>query len=195
MQSSVPLREVSRHLQYTDADHELELMRRVPEQNETAAAFFTTYELLKGTVLPQLFPALNTKEWAPVLHMLSASGGEIVSLSVSHARVVRLGLHARDYVCRKQAACMIRVPTEVVKQRSQTNTVKGQNGSWVVAKQVWTTAGLRGFYRGFGSTVAREVSLLFVLSLRDPLDLTLFLGCVPCGRSRSRACNSLSTNG
>ncbi|GAA5834493.1 hypothetical protein JCM3766R1_005228 [Sporobolomyces carnicolor] len=97
-----------------------------------AAAFFTTYELLKGTVLPQLFPALNTKEWAPVLHMLSASGGEI-------------------------AACMIRVPTEVVKQRSQTNTVKGQNGSWVVAKQVWTTAGLRGFYRGFGSTVAREI--------------------------------------
>ncbi|GAA5967597.1 hypothetical protein JCM3765_002299 [Sporobolomyces pararoseus] len=97
-----------------------------------AAAFFTTYELLKGTVLPQLFPALSTKEWAPLLHMLSASGGEI-------------------------AACMIRVPTEVVKQRSQTNTVKGQNGSWIVAKKVWKTAGLRGFYQGFGSTVAREI--------------------------------------
>ncbi|GAA6007344.1 hypothetical protein JCM11491_003095 [Sporobolomyces phaffii] len=97
-----------------------------------AAAFFTTYELLKGTVLPQLFPALSTKEWAPLLHMLSASGGEI-------------------------AACMIRVPTEVVKQRSQTNTVKGQNGSWTVAKTVWQNGGLKGFYRGFGSTVAREI--------------------------------------
>ncbi|GAA5897894.1 uncharacterized protein JCM6883_000854 [Sporobolomyces salmoneus] len=97
-----------------------------------AAAFFTTYEVLKGTVLPRLFPALSTQEWAPVLHMLSASGGEI-------------------------AACMIRVPTEVVKQRSQTSTVKGQNGSWVVAKQVWRTAGLKGFYQGFGSTVAREI--------------------------------------
>ncbi|GAA5830397.1 hypothetical protein JCM5353_002429 [Sporobolomyces roseus] len=97
-----------------------------------AAAFFTTYELLKGTVLPQLFPALSTKEWAPLLHMLSASGGEI-------------------------AACMIRVPTEVVKQRSQTNTTKGQNGSWIVAKDVWKKGGLKGFYRGFGSTVAREI--------------------------------------
>ncbi|GAA5935008.1 uncharacterized protein JCM15063_003126 [Sporobolomyces koalae] len=97
-----------------------------------AAAFFTTYELLKGTILPRLFPALGTQEWAPVLHMLSASGGEV-------------------------AACMIRVPTEVVKQRSQTSTVKGQNGSWQIARQVWTTNGLRGFYRGFGSTVAREI--------------------------------------
>ena len=52
-------------------------------EGSTAAAFFTTYELLKGTVLPQLFPALNTKEWAPLLHMLSASGGEIVSSPTS----------------------------------------------------------------------------------------------------------------
>ena len=54
---------------------------------------------------------------------------------------------------------MIRVPTEVVKQRSQTNTTKGQNGSWIVAKDVWKKGGLKGFYRGFGSTVAREVNL------------------------------------
>jgi solute carrier family 25 S-adenosylmethionine transporter 26 len=49
---------------------------------------------------------------------------------------------------------MIRVPTEVVKQRSQTGAGVG---SWEVAKSVWTAGGLRGFYRGFGSTVAREV--------------------------------------
>ena len=48
---------------------------------------------------------------------------------------------------------MVRVPTEVVKQRSQTSS----HGSWTVAKDVWSSAGLRGFYRGFGSTVAREI--------------------------------------
>jgi len=58
---------------------------------------------------------------------------------------------------------MIRVPTEVVKQRSQTNTTKGQNGSWIVAKDVWKKGGLKGFYRGFGSTVAREVSFQPIL--------------------------------
>lgn len=51
---------------------------------------------------------------------------------------------------------MIRVPTEVVKQRSQT-AAKG-TGSWSVAQSVWSANGIKGFYRGFGSTVAREVS-------------------------------------
>ena len=50
---------------------------------------------------------------------------------------------------------MIRVPTEVVKQRSQTSA-KGV-GSWEVAKAVWAQAGVRGFYRGYSTTVAREV--------------------------------------
>ncbi|KAK4054261.1 S-adenosylmethionine transporter [Microbotryomycetes sp. JL201] len=94
-----------------------------------AAAFFTTYETLKQT-LPRIAPALASDELAPALHMLSASGGEI-------------------------AACLVRVPTEVVKQRSQTAS-KG-TGSWAVAKSVWTAQGLAGFYRGFGSTVAREI--------------------------------------
>lgn len=43
-----------------------------------AAAFFTSYETLK-TQLPLLFPKLGTEEFAPALHMLSASGGEVVS--------------------------------------------------------------------------------------------------------------------
>jgi solute carrier family 25 S-adenosylmethionine transporter 26 len=61
---------------------------------------------------------------------------------------------------------MVRVPTEVVKQRSQTGS-KGTR-SWDVAKTVWRGEGLRGFYRGFGSTVAREVSLsLFSRLLSD----------------------------
>lgn len=67
---------------------------------------------------------------------------------------------------------MIRVPTEVVKQRSQTGA-KGAGGSWTVAKGVWATEGLRGFYRGFATTVAREVRLrssLFKLELMQRMD-------------------------
>ncbi|BGO99547.1 S-adenosylmethionine transporter [Rhodotorula toruloides ATCC 204091] len=94
-----------------------------------ASLFFTSYELSKDA-LPKFFPRLGTTDLAPVLHMISASLGEI-------------------------AACMVRVPTEVVKQRSQTGS-KGTR-SWVVAKTVWQGEGLRGFYRGFGSTVAREI--------------------------------------
>ncbi|GAA5902126.1 hypothetical protein JCM5296_006610 [Sporobolomyces johnsonii] len=95
-----------------------------------AAAFFTSYEVLKGTVLPRLMPRLASDELAPLLHMLAASGGEVT-------------------------ACLIRVPTEVVKQRSQTSA-KGTR-SWDVAKSVWVADGFKGFYRGFGSTVAREI--------------------------------------
>ncbi|KAL8280852.1 hypothetical protein RQP46_006856 [Phenoliferia psychrophenolica] len=95
-----------------------------------ASAFFTSYEVLKQR-LPVWIPYLGTESGAPFLHMMAASGGEV-------------------------AACMIRVPTEVVKQRSQTGK-KGSGGSWTVAKAVWTGEGLRGFYRGFATTVAREI--------------------------------------
>ncbi|KAK4054617.1 S-adenosylmethionine transporter [Microbotryomycetes sp. JL221] len=94
-----------------------------------AAAFFTTYETLKQA-LPTLVPALGTEEFAPALHMMSASGGEV-------------------------AACLVRVPTEIVKQRSQ--TASQGTGSWTVAKSVWRGEGVKGFYRGFASTVAREI--------------------------------------
>ncbi|GAA5884053.1 hypothetical protein JCM3774_001482 [Rhodotorula dairenensis] len=97
-----------------------------------ASLFFTTYELSKST-LPRLVPHLARDDLAPLLHMASASAGEV-------------------------AACLVRVPTEVVKQRSQTSTTKGTaGGSWAIAQDVWRTTGVRGFYRGFGSTVAREI--------------------------------------
>ncbi|BGP32994.1 S-adenosylmethionine transporter [Rhodotorula toruloides] len=73
-----------------------------------ASLFFTSYELSKDA-LPKFFPRLRTTELAPVLHMISASLGEV-------------------------AACMVRVPTEVVKQRSQTGS-KGTR-SWDVAKTI-----------------------------------------------------------
>ncbi|GAA5988178.1 hypothetical protein JCM10908_002096 [Rhodotorula pacifica] len=96
-----------------------------------ASLFFTTYELSKST-LPRLVPSLARDDFAPLLHMASASTGEV-------------------------AACLVRVPTEVVKQRSQTSAKGTTGGSWAIAQNVWRTSGIRGFYRGFGSTVAREI--------------------------------------
>ena len=56
-------------------------------------------------------------------------------------------------------SCLIRVPTEVVKSRTQTGTYGAGNSSIHSAVMTAKTEGLRGFYRGFGITITREVSL------------------------------------
>lgn len=65
------------------------------------------------------------------------------------------------------AACLIRVPTEVIKSRMQAGTYKGQAigrgpdgkvGLRDVVRTIAAREGLRGFWKGFGTTVAREVS-------------------------------------
>ncbi|CAD6579332.1 MAG: S-adenosylmethionine transporter [Tremellales sp. Tagirdzhanova-0007] len=94
-----------------------------------AASFFVTYEALKAR-LPELSPFLNH---SPGLnHMLSASGAEFVS-------------------------CLIRVPTEVVKSRTQTNSYGSNQSSLSTAMFTARNEGIRGFYRGFGITIAREL--------------------------------------
>lgn len=54
-----------------------------------------------------------------------------------------------------QVSCLIRVPTEVVKQRTQSG-LYGRS-SYQTALGTLRTEGVRGFYRGFGITIAREV--------------------------------------
>ncbi|KAI0826936.1 S-adenosylmethionine transporter [Trametes gibbosa] len=81
-------------------------------------------------------------EYAPLTHMVSASVGEV-------------------------AACSIRVPTEVIKTRMQTSTYgSAAQSSLASARLVFLTEGIRGFYRGFGSTVMREIPFT---SLQFPL--------------------------
>ncbi|KAI0647910.1 S-adenosylmethionine transporter [Trametes meyenii] len=91
-----------------------------------AAVFFCTYDTLKRTLpLPS--------DYAPLIHMMSASFGEV-------------------------AACSIRVPTEVIKTRTQTSTYgPAAQSSLAAARLVLSTEGVRGFYRGFGSTIMREI--------------------------------------
>ncbi|CAO4378502.1 unnamed protein product [Caenorhabditis nigoni] len=52
------------------------------------------------------------------------------------------------------AACAVRVPTELCKQRGQVN--KGTRLT-LICKEIMETKGLKGFYQGYGSTVAREI--------------------------------------
>ncbi|TCD70292.1 S-adenosylmethionine transporter [Steccherinum ochraceum] len=70
---------------------------------------------------------------APATHMISASIGEV-------------------------AACLVRVPTEVIKTRTQTATYGDKAASSLAAARlVLSTEGVKGFYRGFGSTIMREI--------------------------------------
>ena len=116
-----------------------------------AAVFFCTYDTLKRTLpLPS--------DYAPVTHMVSASIGEIVCASL---------LAGFFYLLKTsviyQAACSIRVPTEVIKTRMQTSTYGAAASSFAAAQHVFSAEGVRGFYRGFGSTIMREVRVLFML--------------------------------
>ncbi|XP_074473823.1 mitochondrial S-adenosylmethionine carrier protein isoform X2 [Sebastes fasciatus] len=97
-----------------------------------AAAFFVTYECTKS--LLGAGGALAAPHVAPVTHMLAASLGEIV-------------------------ACLIRVPTEVVKQRTQASP---SSTTYHVLLTTIKEEGFRGLYRGYRSTVLREIPFSLV---------------------------------
>ncbi|XP_015273493.1 PREDICTED: S-adenosylmethionine mitochondrial carrier protein isoform X2 [Gekko japonicus] len=88
-----------------------------------AAAFFVTYECMKTVLHTDASPYFG-----PVTHMLAASLGEVV-------------------------ACLIRVPSEVVKQRAQ---VSPTSSTLRILSNTVCEEGILGLYRGYKSTVLRE---------------------------------------
>ncbi|KAK3997045.1 mitochondrial carrier domain-containing protein [Cladorrhinum sp. PSN332] len=97
-----------------------------------AAFFFSTYEFTKSFVLTS---SLSLSQ--PQTHMLAASLGEI-------------------------AACAVRVPTEVVKQRAQAGQFGGSSlNSLLAILNQHKSVGIRGvcreLYRGWSITIMREV--------------------------------------
>ncbi|WFD36745.1 S-adenosylmethionine transporter [Malassezia cuniculi] len=98
-----------------------------------ASLFFVTYETLKGYLAKTLYPnsSRDAVENAADVHMLAAS-------------------------CAEVTACLVRVPTDVVKSRQQT-AAYGRISSLNALRTVVASEGVRGLYRGYASTILREI--------------------------------------
>ena len=112
-----------------------------------AALFFGTYETMKPIIAKQQQQQLMGNEsYSPALtHMIAASIGEA-------------------------AACLVRVPTEVVKSKMQTNAA-GSSTLTSTLQLVLSEKGdtrafasniFGGLYRGYGITLMREVPFAFI---------------------------------
>ncbi|GCE99332.1 S-adenosylmethionine transporter [Zygosaccharomyces mellis] len=101
-----------------------------------ASLFFVAYDSMKSCLKPkfqQLMPKASESFLDVVTQMTSSSIGEI-------------------------SACMIRVPSEVIKQRTQTHI---SNSSWQTFKKLLRNENgegiRRNFYRGWSTTIMREI--------------------------------------
>eukprot|EP01083_Nonionella_stella_P142155 439241_1 len=99
-----------------------------------AALFFLTYESSKPFIHRHVLHSEGDLNTNPVTHMLAASVAET-------------------------AACLVRVPTEVVKQRMQ---IGGYSTLSIALTDIRRRYGIRGFYAGYGTTVAREIPFSFI---------------------------------
>ncbi|XP_048000868.1 S-adenosylmethionine mitochondrial carrier protein homolog isoform X1 [Leguminivora glycinivorella] len=99
----------------------------------TTALFFMSYEATKKLGEPLVAP-----QYAPLVHSAAACVAEVL-------------------------ACVIRVPTEIAKQRKQTYVGSEKKSSIRILVKAYQTEGLRrGVYRGFFSTVARDLPFSFL---------------------------------
>jgi solute carrier family 25 S-adenosylmethionine transporter 26 len=71
---------------------------------------------------------------APINHCIAAGGGELM-------------------------ACLVRVPTENTKQKVQAGMYSSAKESFL---SIYRTLGIRGFYVGYGTTIARELPFSFI---------------------------------
>lgn len=76
--------------------------------------------------------------------------------------------------CSEVVACLIRVPTEVMKQRYQANQLKQGASLAGNITELINKEGIFGFYRGFGSTILREIPFsLIQFPLYEALKVTM----------------------
>ncbi|OUM51982.1 hypothetical protein BVG19_g1128 [[Candida] boidinii] len=105
----------------------------------SASLFFITYDYMKRelkTILPNYIK--DTQTCLNVTHMISASLGEI-------------------------AACLVRVPAEVIKQRTQASHFNSSLESFKHILHNKSGEGiLKGFYRGWSTTIMREIPFTMI---------------------------------
>lgn len=106
-----------------------------------AALFFTVYETLKPRAISVQKKYGLWPDNPAVSHMAAASAGET-------------------------AACLVRVPTEVLKSQMQVNVAGSQTVTstfkMVLAQKSSSLNIFGGLYRGFGSTIMREIPFAFI---------------------------------
>ena len=96
--------------------------------------------------------------------------------------------HAFGAAFGEVAACTIRVPVEVVKQRAQASRTSSSANFWATLK----SEGPGGFYRGFWSTVWREVPFSFIQFPMWEAMKTYFSNGEECSVQMSAYCGALS---
>jgi solute carrier family 25 S-adenosylmethionine transporter 26 len=97
-----------------------------------SALFFVTYDASKHWL--ESLDNATLKAAPAVIHMTAASLGEVM-------------------------ACLVRVPTEVVKQRMQAGQYQSLRETVSATMQ---RDGAVGFYKGFGTTLLREIPFAFI---------------------------------
>ena len=111
-----------------------------------AALFFRTYETMKPFIAKQQRSYVGNDAYSPALtHMIAASIGEA-------------------------AACLIRVPTEVIKSKMQTNATGSSTLTSTIQlvlsekgdTRAFASSIFGGLYRGYGITLMREVPFAFI---------------------------------
>jgi len=98
-----------------------------------SASFFSTYEFMKPRIHRAFF-GTGGVETSPVSHMLAASCGEVT-------------------------ACLVRVPTEITKQRMQ---VGMHHSIAATVGGILKADGPLGLFRGYFTTVGREIPFSFI---------------------------------
>jgi len=137
-----------------------------------AAIFFSVYESLKPKALEFQRDYGLWSDNPALSHMLSASAGET-------------------------AACLIRVPTEVLKTQMQVSAAGTQTVSstlkMVLAQKNNSFNALGGLYRGFGSTVMREIPFAFIqfpIYERSKVEMAKYLNKNEVSPIQAAACGS-----
>nr|CAD7396241.1 unnamed protein product [Timema cristinae] len=111
----------------------------------TAGIFFCTYDTVKSRLSPHASPGFQ-----PLVHMGAACCGEVVSCLAKVPTEVKATVHTFKTLLIDQVAC-----PQVVKQRSQ--AAAHPTTPFIILQTTLHSEGLRGMYRGFASTVLREI--------------------------------------
>jgi solute carrier family 25 S-adenosylmethionine transporter 26 len=118
-----------------------------------------TSKLLAGSVSTSLFAfplgAVQFTVFGTVKKILSP----IVGNTAASAGITGTAVAIASSACASLASCAVGVPQEVLKQRLVTNIYPNFG---TAVQTIWKTEGLKGFYVGWGPTIARNLPYIVI---------------------------------